>query len=111
VLDIDNIGVTRERICDALRAEGVAIGAGYVNVHQLPMYQQKIAYGSKGFPWNSDICKREVSYHKGICPVAEELHDKTFIVMPMCLFELSNEDVQLIISAFQKVWRHLEALK
>jgi len=111
VLDIDNIGVRRERICDALRAEGVTIGEGYVNVHQLPMYQQKIAYGSEGFPWNFEICKRDVSYHKGICPVAEELHEKTFIVLPMCLYDLSNEDVNLIVSAFLKVWENLEYLK
>ena len=111
VLDIDSIGVSREKICDALRAEGVAISAGYVNVHQLPMYQQKIAYGSKGFPWSSEICKREVNYLKGICPVAEELHDKTFIIMPMCLYDYSDEDVQLINSAFHKVWNNLEDLK
>lgn len=110
-LDVDKLGVTRKKICAALQAEGVTIGEGYVNVHMLPMYQKKIAYGSNGFPWTSDICKREVSYSKGICPVAEELHDKSLLVMPMCLYDLSDDDVQQIVAAFQKVWANIEYLR
>jgi perosamine synthetase len=105
VLDVDQVGVSRQKIIAALEAEGVTgLAAGYVNVHLLPMYQRKIAYGSNGFPWTSDICKRDVSYEKGICPVAEELHDKTFLGFAMCLNELDNEDVDLIVTAFKKVW-------
>jgi hypothetical protein len=111
VLDVDRLGISREKICAALEAEGVAgLGAGYVNVHLLPMYQQKIAYGSSGFPWTSDICKREVSYAKGICPVAETLHDKTYLGYAMCLNELEDGDVDLIVAAFKKVWQQLDQL-
>ena len=111
ILAIDQLGVTRERICAALEAEGVTgLATGYANVHLLPMYQKKIAYGSNGFPWSSDICKREVSYAKGICPVAEELHDKTFLGFEMCLNELEDGDVDLIVAAFRKVWVNLNAL-
>lgn len=105
ILDADQLGVSREKIVAALEAEGVTgLAAGYANVHLLPMYQRKIAYGSNGFPWSSDICKRDVSYAKGICPVAEELHDKTFIGFAMCLNELEDEDADLIVAAFKKVW-------
>jgi dTDP-4-amino-4,6-dideoxygalactose transaminase len=105
ILDIDQLGVSRERIYAALAAEGVTgLAVGYANIHLLPIYQRKIAYGSKGFPWTSDICKRDVSYAKGICPVAEELHDKTFLGFEMCLNELEDEDVDLIVAAFKKVW-------
>ena len=69
VLDIERVGVGRARIHAALEAEGVTgLAAGYANLHLLPMYQQKIAYGSRGFPWTSDICHRDVGYAKGICP-------------------------------------------
>lgn len=105
VLDIDHLGVSRERIHAALEAEGVTgLAQGYVNVHLLPMYQKKIAYGSKGFPWSSDICHRDVDYRKGICPVAEELHDKTYLGFGMCVHELDDEDIDLIVAAFKKVW-------
>ncbi len=112
VLDIEKLGVSRQKISEALAAEGVTgLSVGYQNVHLLPMYQKKIAYGSSGFPWNSDICKRDVDYSKGICPVAEELHDSSFLGMAMCLYDLTEEDVDLIVAAFVKVWKNIELLK
>lgn len=111
VLDIDSLGISRARLIEALEAEGVVgLGAGYVNVHMLPLYQNKVAYGSKGFPWSSDICKREVSYEKGICPIAEELHDSTFLSFAICIHEMTEEDVKLIIAAFKKVWSQMDEL-
>jgi perosamine synthetase len=111
ILDVDKLGVSREKICAALEAEGVTgLAPGYVNVHLLPMYQKKIAYGSKGFPWTSDICKRDVSYAKGICPVAETLHDKSYLGYEMCLNELEDGDVDLIVVAFRKVWQSIRSL-
>ena len=112
ILDVDQLGVSREKICSALDAEGVSgLAAGYTNIHLLPMYQQKIAYGSNGFPWKSDICKRDVSYAKGICPVAEELHDKTYLGFAMCLHELGSAEVDLIANAFKKIWANIYLLK
>jgi perosamine synthetase len=109
ILDVDKLGVSRGRIFSALEAEGIAgLAQGFANVHLLPMYQKKIAYGSKGFPWTSDICRRDVSYAKGICPVAEELHDKTFLGFETCVHELGDADVDLIIAAFRKVWANID---
>ncbi|MGJ4733855.1 DegT/DnrJ/EryC1/StrS family aminotransferase [Leptospira levettii] len=105
-------GVGKHRIYEALVAEGVSdISLQYANLHLLPMYQKKIAYGSKGFPWTSDICKREVNYSRGICPIAEGLNDSTYLGYEMCVREFPDEHVDLVISAFQKVWNHLNLLK
>ncbi|MCF7970997.1 MAG: hypothetical protein K9L22_07495, partial [Methylococcaceae bacterium] len=87
------------------------LAAGYVNLHLLPMYQQKIAYGSQGFPWRSELCRREVDYRKGICPVAEHLHEQSFLGYQMCLHDLTDDHVDLLIEAFQKVWQNLDSLK
>lgn len=112
VLDVDNLGVSHDRICEALIAEGVkGLAPRYVNLHLLPMYQQKIAYGSKGFPWSSEICHRDVDYSRGICPVAEELQEKSYLGFSMCLNDLSDEDVDLMVRAFRKVWDQMEMLK
>ena len=112
VLDIEVLGVSRASIIDALSAEGVTgLTAGYVNVHLLPMYQQKIAYGSNGFPWSSDICRRKVSYDKGICPVAEELHGSTYMGLSACMHDMSVMDVTNIADAFIKVWANLDLLR
>lgn len=110
VLELEKLPVNRDSIFEALKAEGVPISKGYQNIHLLPMYQQKIAYGSKGFPWSSDICKRDVSYTKGICPVAEDLHFNRQLGVGLCGKELSTADVELIISAFWKVWNNMESL-
>lgn len=112
VLDFERVGVSRARIIEALEAEGVTgLAAGYANVHLLPMYQKKTAYGSKGFPWTSDICHRDVSYQKGICPVAEELHERSYLGFEMCMHELADDDVDLLVSAFTKVWDQMATLK
>lgn len=112
ILDINVLGVSRSKITKALRAEGIeGLADGYINVHMLPMYQKKIAYGSNGFPWSSDICKRNVNYDKGICPIAEELHDNSFLGYEMCLHDLSNDDVSLILKAFKKVWDNLDEIR
>ena len=101
----------RENIYAALKAEGLPIVDSYANLHLLPMYQQKLAYGKKGFPWSSDIYKGNVSYKKGICPVAENLNDKTFLKIPLCDYELSNNVVDEMIRGFEKVWNNIEELK
>lgn len=111
-LDIEELGVAREILLKALQEEGVSgLSGGYQNIHLLPMFQKKIAYGSKGFPWTSEICSRQVSYERGICPVAEKLHQESFIGLAMCLHDLKHADIDLIGKAFQKVWANLDQLK
>lgn len=111
VLDIKELCVSRDRIHAALQAEGVAVSKRYQNIHLLPVYQQKVAYGSRGFPWTSDICHRNVDYGKGICPVAEELNDSIYLGFRMCVYDLNDDDVDLIVTAFRKVWSNLESLQ
>lgn len=112
VLDVNELGVSRDKIADALTAEGVqGVCPGYANVHLLPMYQKKQAYGSTGFPWSAEFSRQDVSYSKGICPVAEELHEKTFLGLEMCVLNLTDTDVDAIVGAFEKVWDQLDYLR
>lgn len=110
-VDPEVLGVCRDGICDALTAEGVPVSRRYQNIHLLPVYQKKIAFGSKGFPWSSDICNRDVNYAKGICPVAEKLNDSTYIGLGLCMYDWEPEDVHLIVRAFRKVWANLDSLR
>lgn len=107
VLDITQLGCSRADIAQALKAEGVDVGTQYQNLHLLPMYQQKIAYGKQGFPWSAEFSRQTVSYAKGICPVAEELNDVSYMGFGMCVYDLNNDDIDLIVAAFRKVWAHL----
>ena len=111
VLDLGVLKCSRRKIVEALQAEGVqGISSGYQNIHLLPMYQNKIAFGSKGFPWTSEVCKRVVNYDKGICPVAENLQDETYISFGICQYDLNNAEIDLIIKAFKKVWKNLHKI-
>jgi dTDP-4-amino-4,6-dideoxygalactose transaminase len=102
-LDLTRIKISRDKIFFALKAEGVPVVNKYQNIHLLPIYQKKIAYGSKGFPWKF-FSKREIKYSKGTCPVAEMLNDKSFIGIPLCLYDPNINDINLIIKSFKKVW-------
>lgn len=109
-LNTDLLGVSRNKIIHALQAEGVeGLMSGYQNIHLLPLFQKKIAYGSKGFPWTA--FDSQANYDKGICPVAEKLHDTSFLGLAMCLYDYTNEDISLILEAFRKVWDNMDELK
>ena len=112
VLDTAVLGVDRQRIVAALQAEGVpGLMRGYQNIHLLPLFQHKIAYGTQGFPWTSPPASRAIDYSRGICPVAEELHERSFLGISLCMNQYPPGDVDLVVQAFAKVWSQLDALR
>jgi len=111
-IDEKKLGVSREKMISALRAEGVPhIYPGYANLHMLPLYQQKIAYGTRGFPWVARGHESNISYAHGICPTAEHLQEKDFISLQMCQHSYTEEETNLVIQAFKKVWENLSELR
>lgn len=111
-LDETLTAVPRARLVQALAAEGVpGLLSGYVNVHLLPMYQKRIAYGSRGYPWRSAGEDSPVSYAKGICPVAEHMHDRGMLGILTCAHDFSDDQVDQVIAAFRKVWDQLDELR
>jgi dTDP-4-amino-4,6-dideoxygalactose transaminase len=99
----------RDRIVEALRAEGLGgVMAGYQNLHLLPIFTERIAYGTGGFPWT--LAERDIPYGPGVCPVAEMLHARTFLGLNVCMFEYTSDDVAQVVAAFRKVWNGLDVL-
>lgn len=111
LVDEKETGVSRDRIFDALTAEGIPLCKRYENLHLYPIYQKKIAYGPNGFPWNSEFYKGNVCYDKGICPVAENMNEKLYMNIGFGLFQLDEDTIDLIIEAFHKVWDNLQELR
>jgi dTDP-4-amino-4,6-dideoxygalactose transaminase len=111
VYQASETGITRHTILQALQAEGIPIVGGFENLHLRPMYQKRIAYGKGGFPWTSDVYKGQVSYEKGICPVAETLHDESFLQIGLCVYTFTDREINQVIGAFLKVWDHLGDLR
>jgi perosamine synthetase len=106
-LDIDYINHSRDHVVKKLIENNVpGVAQGYVNVHQLPLFQAKIAFGSNHFPWSLNPSV-DYDYSHGICPVAEELHDQSFFSLLICNYDLDLDDVDLIFESFYKTWDEL----
>lgn len=111
LLDPEIVDVPKNRIVDALQAEGVpGLMRGYLNLHLLPMYQRKIAFGDRGYPWVGGPYSGKVSYEKGICPAAERCHETTMIGLLTCAHWFDEAETDLVGQAFTKVWSRLEDL-
>jgi len=111
-VDASVTGVSRDVIARALRAEGVpAVAAGYQLIHQLPLFQKRIAYGSQGFPWTLSESARAVNYSLGVCPVAEGLHHQSFLGLGICQFRFDQSEIDQVVAAFHKVWNGRASLR
>lgn len=113
----DTAGISRDKFITAVKAEleavegreneGVPIGQGYVKpLYLIPMFQNKIAYNSKGFAF-----KDEISYEKGTCPVVEDMHYNKLWTHDFTRSPLSLDDVNDVISAYVKVCENIDELK
>lgn len=104
-------GVPRDAFVAALRAElphhalreeeGVKVGCGYVRpLYLQPLFQQRIAFGAGGFPFTLG----QTDYGKGLCPVCEQLHEKSLLTHEFILPSMESEDLEDVCAAFEKVW-------
>jgi dTDP-4-amino-4,6-dideoxygalactose transaminase len=101
-------GVPRERIVEAVRAEGIPLAQGYVKPLYLePYYQER--RGSCAF--NCPRYEGDVSYGRGLCPIAERLHERELITTNLCHAGLAEGDVDDVAAAFEKVFERLDALR
>jgi dTDP-4-amino-4,6-dideoxygalactose transaminase len=100
---------TKHEIVEKLNKKGVPnLATKFPNLHLLPIFQEKIAFGKKGFPWTLPGVRKEISYKKGICPVSENLVDNTFFQFYINDFDLSLENLDFIASSFEEVWSTLD---
>ncbi|MCI4430736.1 MAG: GNAT family N-acetyltransferase [Burkholderiales bacterium] len=72
------------------------------------MFRHRIAYGTGGFPWKGSARGDSgVTYGPGLCPVAEDLHSRSFMGLAMGQFAPGAPEVTQIVDAFRKVWSQL----
>ncbi len=116
VYDAEVIGVPRDRFVDAVAAElplpedrhWPLVFSGYVEpLYLLPMYQQRIACGSHGHPFNT--AATPVDYGPGLCPVTESIEKRiigTEFMRPPC----NLDDMADVVAAFTKVYENRHEL-
>jgi perosamine synthetase len=82
-LDLSRLSVGRDRVFDALRAEGIGVNVHWMPVHLHPLYRELL--GTR----------------PGMCPVAERAGDEILSV-PM-FPAMTDRDVDDVVSGFGKV--------
>lgn len=108
-------GVHRNRFIDAVKAElpptimrddsAVLLSYGYVKpLYLQPLYQEKICFGE--YPFNHT--KRE--YKQGDCPVCEDMHYNKIITHELMRPGMSQDDMDDVVRAFEKVWENRSEL-
>lgn len=121
-------GVSRDKFCQALNAEGV-YAVAYVNdanyrfapeskpiqaggpIHLRTMFQERNLYG-RGCPFLCPHVQNPPVYRKGDLPVSEEMAEREFALCQAHLSPPCDErDMQLIVDAIQKVMDHIDELK
>jgi dTDP-4-amino-4,6-dideoxygalactose transaminase len=126
--DAEGSGVSRDRFCQALNAEGVYAVAYIMDanyrftpesqplsaagpIHMRTIFQERNLYG-KGCPFLCPHVKNPPVYAEGDLPVSEEMARREFAFMQQHLSPpCTEEDMQLLVDAVTKVCENLDALK
>lgn len=102
--DESKTGIPRSLFAEALKAEGIPIGVGYVKpLYLSPLYQERRAFAFK-------LYKGNASYHPGLCPVAEEMYFKRMLIIPVVRPPASESDMDDIVNAIRKIFDNKDEL-
>ncbi|UCH35571.1 MAG: DegT/DnrJ/EryC1/StrS family aminotransferase [Armatimonadota bacterium] len=108
-------GVSRQQFVEAVAAEGVPVGMGYVRtpVYLRPRHQEHAYFYGKGCPWSCHLAKRAVEYHRGDCPVTERRCDEQELTIGGSVAWLGDQTPMMdqYLDAFRKVAENLDALR
>ena len=84
-----------------MKKEGIPLElGGYEPLYFQPLYQKRIAFGKKGFPF---IFSKKVKYKKGICPIAEKMWNEELFYFPIDEVMPPLKYVKLFGKAIKKV--------
>jgi perosamine synthetase len=117
--DAAKIGISRSDFVKAVNAElpppVIWEQNGFVEayvkpLYLAPMYQKKIALGSKGFPWTMNPGVN-YDYSKGSCPVVERMHEQELIYTPLMREPLTESDIDDFVAIIKKVLANKDQLQ
>lgn len=104
-------GIPRNLFAKAVQAEGFTLRPGYVTpLYLQPVYQKKICFGDKGYPFTASPRNAELTYARGLCPVTERLQDQDLMVTNIIYPPLTEADMDAFVTACQKVLDNRDAL-
>ena len=94
--------LSREIVFKKLVDKGIeGLAKGYTNIHRLPIFEKKQAYGNSSIPWS--LGHREIEYGKGTCPIAESYYDHHLITLALNHFDIDESDANNIADIINEV--------
>jgi len=111
--DAQTVGMLRDLFVEALTAEGILFGAGYVApIYRPPMCRRLQACDREiGFPFTYNRSEGDVpDYSDGLCPNCEALFERDLLLHFYVRHPLTISDMDDIVMAMEKVLDGREAL-
>lgn len=98
-------GVPRARFVEAVAAEGIPISGGYVKpLYLSPLYQERRAWAFRAY-------QGAARYEEGLCPVTEQLHRETMVLLAVVRPPAGESDMDDITAAIWKAWEYRGQLR
>jgi perosamine synthetase len=89
---------------EAVRAEGVPVRTNHPDVlYRQPIYQNRSARGTTGYPFGKRWYDGEVRYEDGICPNAESLVNTSLSIETLLRYPNTIDDMDRVLDTFTKV--------
>ncbi|MDP2629328.1 MAG: DegT/DnrJ/EryC1/StrS family aminotransferase, partial [Candidatus Harrisonbacteria bacterium] len=105
-VDEKKLGISRDRLADAMRAEGFSLSKGYVKpIYLLPVFQQRKVFNQTNFPFSFEGYEAP-PYVKGMCPTAERLNERELMLADICQYPYTKDHISLFVRALKKVLRY-----
>ena len=117
--DPEIVGISRNVFVRAVSSElpkakywdTTPLAEGYIKpLYLSKLYQDKIAIGKKGFPFNVNK-DRNYQYKKGDCPITESLYESQLIITPLVNESISENDLNDLSNSILKVLENIDELK
>ena len=85
ILEVEKIGLSRERICDALEAEGLSLMRQYQNIHYCLFIKKKLLLVNQDFLGHQSIAKEILIIVRAFVRMLRSLMIKALLNWNVCL--------------------------
>ncbi len=110
--DEKKVGIKKEDFVKAINAEGYYLRSGYLKPLYLePIFQKKICFGKKGFPFTYSKSNKKISYKKGTAKVCEDLNNNQVILTNIISTPYNIKDMDGFVRAIKKVIANKDQFK
>ena len=103
----EKLGLTKKQLEEAAMAEGIPLTGGYY----WPIYENPLFSDPEKRPkCPFKVLGIDVSYGRGLCPVAEKLCYETGMWLPGSALNTDPSNLEDIVKALEKIWKYRDKI-